>query len=70
MVILSSCSVSTAVWLHNLNFNEMPEKTQDGNAASCFKQTLEAALYHVINHPSRISKTCWSLLGKKEQIHK
>ena len=43
---------------------------------SCFEQILEAAAYqtaavkpltsHLTSHPSKMSKTCWALLEKKE----
>ena len=65
-------------WLHHVDFNEMPgEKTKCElykNDICCFKQILEAAphktaavrplTYHWLNHPNKMSKTVWVLLGK------
>ena len=74
MRILPSCnSVSTFVWLQNLDFNNTLKKNNNKNfkkkqkeVVSCFDQILEIAavqplITHLTNHPS---KTRWALLGK------
>ena len=79
MRILSSGSfISTSVWLHHLDFNKMPGvKIKWGlqmNAECFLNKILEAAPYkiavvrpltsHLANDPSKMSKTCWTQLGK------
>ena len=72
-------SVSSTVWMQNLDANETlgGKKTREEqlkNAACCFEQILEAALYktesaqpltsYLTNPRSKTNKTCWLLLWK------
>ena len=85
MKILPSCShVSTIVWLHHMNFSKVFGKKArwklHKDAMCYFEQILKKAPHkiaviwplvsHLINHSSKISKTCWALLEKKGQTHK
>ena len=68
----------TAAWMHHQDFNEKEgEKAgqdQLKNVTYCFEQIFEAVPYksaivwpltsHLTNHPSKINKTCHSLLEK------
>ena len=77
-VLPSYSHVSTTVWMHYLNFNEMPgEKDRrklHKNAVGSLEQILKAVThktavvwpltYYLINHPSKMSKTCWAQLEK------
>ena len=71
-----SCScVSTTVWLHhrdsNKIFGEKARWALHKNAACYLVRILEAAhpkttagwplASHLMNHPSKMSKTCWAL---------
>ena len=50
------------------------------NSSSYFEQIFEATFhkttavqpltFHLKNHPSKMNKTCWTLLEKQEQAHK
>ena len=72
----------SAVWLHHLDFNEIPgEKARwevHKNAACSFEQILEVAPYrtaavwpltsNLTNHPRKMSKTCWAMLERKDKL--
>ena len=85
MGFLPSCGcVNTTVWIYHMDVNKMhKEKARwelNKNATFCFEQVLEATPHktatiqslpsHLKNHPSKMSKTCRTLLEKQGQTLK